>query len=370
MAIAHPAAADPELKLSAAYVVDVSGPVSGGRARGGRALDNLLIGLGGPVSGTPGATFQVSLLNNSGGSPNDLAGALQGVDNIEVTRPRGRIYEAWINQDFDSGSLRIGLYDLNSEFYSNPSAGLLIAPAFGIGSELAATGPNGPSIFPSTALAARLRVEPGKDFYLQAAILGAKAGVIGDPGGVDLTFSDGILSVAEAGWTGRGKLAIGAWRYSRRQPTLSPSGPLTRGLDTSWAYGGYLLLDQPVRGHDGDVRSISAFLRLGMSDGETTPFNGGGQAGVVVKRVFDARPESALSFGVSQGRLGANFRQGLHDAGIEPAAAEYAAELTYADTLSDRVTLQPSVDVVRAAGGDHRAKDEVILTLRVRINLK
>ena len=50
--------------------------------------------------GWDGATAHASFLNNTGGQPNDLAGTLQGVDNIEVARPRGRLFEAWVEQAF------------------------------------------------------------------------------------------------------------------------------------------------------------------------------------------------------------------------------------------------------------------------------
>ena len=102
------------------------------------------------------------MLNNSGGAPNDVAGTLQGVDNIEVRTPRLRLFELWLEQSLGPASVRAGLYNLNSEFYADDAAGQLLAPAFGIGSELAATGPNGPSIFPSTALGVRLNVDLGK----------------------------------------------------------------------------------------------------------------------------------------------------------------------------------------------------------------
>jgi hypothetical protein len=156
------------LKLSGSYKADLAGTVSGGLAKRGRVLDDLQVfgdlDLDKAV-GWKGATAHFELLNNSGAMPNDDAGTLQGVDNIEVTRQRARLFEAWVEQGFgDKGSVRAGLYDLNSEFYANDSAGLLLAPAFGIGSELAATGPNGPSIFPSTpwpcACAGRLARAP------------------------------------------------------------------------------------------------------------------------------------------------------------------------------------------------------------------
>jgi porin len=144
--------------------------VDGGLATGTRWLDNInmtaTLDLD-RIAGWQGGTFFVNVLNNLGGRPNDLVGSIQGVNNIEVANTRLKVYEAWIEQAFGNVTLRAGLYDLNSEFYQNDASGLLISPPFGIGSELSATGPNGPSIFPSTALAARLAAKFGKG-YAQA----------------------------------------------------------------------------------------------------------------------------------------------------------------------------------------------------------
>src|SRR5438067_260777 len=103
------------------YTADVAGTVRGGTAHAGRALDNLDVIVDGDLEklvGWRGATVHGYLLNNSGGMPNDLAGTLQGVDNIEVGRPRARLYELWLQAGFagDRGSALAGLYDLNSEF--------------------------------------------------------------------------------------------------------------------------------------------------------------------------------------------------------------------------------------------------------------
>src|SRR5262249_4727374 len=151
-----------------------------------------------------------------------------------------------------------GLYDLNSEFYQNDAASLLLAPAFGIGSELAATGPNGPSIFPSTALAVRASWSVTPHQTLRAAAINASAGVLGDPGGVDTSFNDGALLIAE--WARRGDvtLKIGAWRYSEQQDDIRDvdafGAPLKRG-----ASGAYLSLEGPLW-RDGD-RAAIGFLR-------------------------------------------------------------------------------------------------------------
>ena len=239
------------LTLEVIYTGDVIGGASGGLERGVRYLDNLFVtadGDLGRLAGWDGAVFQVDVLNNLGGRPNDLAGSLQGVDNIEVPQPRLKLYEAWIEQRFgDAGSLRVGLYDLNSEFYVNESAALLISPSFGIGSELAATGTNGPSIFPSTALAARLRWN-FDDLYAQAVVINAKAGTLGYAGGIDLSGREGVLFVGEGGWAeGNGKIAAGAWQYSKKQPEVVPPGLTETGRDVL-SRGIYAVLEHDLLG--------------------------------------------------------------------------------------------------------------------------
>ena len=364
---AHGARAEdaPAFKLSGNYTADLAGTVSGGLAKRGRVLDDLQVFGDLDLSkaiGWKGATAHVELLNNSGAMPNDDAGTLQGVDNIEVTRQRARLFEAWVEQGFgDKGSVRAGLYDLNSEFYSNDSAGMLLAPAFGIGSELAATGANGPSIFPSTALAVRVRWTPNEHVYAQAAALNANAGVLGDPGGIKTSFDNGLLLIAEAGWTGRGKIAVGTWRYTDKQDDirfLAPSGDPAPAT----AQGAYVLLERRLTG-EADVRKTTAFARLGVSDGDTTSFKGGWQAGLLVEHLFESRPDSAVSIGVNQAFLSGKYRDNAIDAGLRLQRSESAVEVTYADKIGP-VTIQPDIQYVKDPGADSGVGHALVAILR------
>ena len=355
------------------YTADVAGTVKGGASHAGRALDNLDVIVDGDLDklvGWRGATVHGYLLNNTGGAPNDLAGTLQGVDNIEVGRPRARLYELWVKQAFADGhgSVLAGLYDLNSEFYSTEASGLLLAPPFGIGSEFASTGPNGPSIFPSTALAVRARIGGGKGAYAQAAVLNAHAGTVGDPDGPKTSFDNGALMIAEAGIGDSWRLAAGGWFYTKRQADL-------REVDVngdpalSKARGGYLLAEYPFVDGGETRRSVRGFARLGLSDGDTTPFRSGWQAGVLVERVFASRPDSAFSVGVEQGMLSSKQRANTLDSGVSPADAESSVEITYSDKVSARVALQPDLQVIRRAGGDQDAGTVVVLALRMTVSL-
>lgn len=362
----------PTLAISAAYTADVSGVIGGTHPHAGRFLDNLDVTADLDLEravGWSGAVLHGYLLNNSGGAPNDLAGTLQGVDNIEVAKPRLRVFEIWLQQSFagDRASVLAGLYDLNSEFYANDAAGLLINPSFGIGSELASTGPNGPSIFPSTALGVRVDAAVGGQGYVRAAVLNAKSGVLGDPGGVDFGFDQGVLTIAEAGVSGPTRLGLGAWRYSRRQDDIRDVDALGAPVQRR-AQGVYVLGEQHLFGGE-DGPEASAFVRAGLSDARTTPFDGGWQAGVLVTRPFASRPDSAVSFGVQQGLLGHAFRANLRDTGVAVARAETGFEVTYSDRLTRRLTVQPDLQWIRNAGGDRQAKDRWIASVRVTIDL-
>ncbi|MDO9609241.1 MAG: carbohydrate porin [Brevundimonas sp.] len=366
-------AADPDWTLSAEYTADVSGVVSGGAKRAGRYLDNLSVELDGDLEQAWGwrrARLHLSGLYNGGGEPNALAGTLQGVDNIEVGAQGARLFEAWIEQDLGgSATLLAGLYDLNSEFYATEASGLLLSPPFGIGSELASTGPNGPAIFPSSSLAARLRVGETDKTYVQFAVVNADARTIGDHGGVDTDLDHGVLAIAEVGshapvGAAPIRYAIGVWRYNQRQDhirDMTPDGDPVRSI----AQGAYALAEGPVWGAAApDGPQIDAFARLGVSDGDTTDFKGGWQAGLLVRQVFAARPDSQLSFGVHQGWLSSKARANLADTGAAPDRYEEGLELTYADRIG-RFTIQPDVQLIRYPGGLKDADDVVVVSLRV-----
>src|SRR5690606_38043542 len=168
-----------------------------------------------------------------------------------------------VEQAFGGGSIRAGLYDLNSEFYSNESAGLLIAPAFGIGSELAATGPNGPSIFPSTALAVRARFDVSERQSVMLAVLNASAG--------------------EYGWRDSFNFNVGAWTYSDDQDDIRDLDGLGEPMQRR-AFGAYATYERPLS------EQATGFVRIGVSDGDTTSYSSGWQAGVLIESPLASRP--------------------------------------------------------------------------------
>lgn len=356
--------------VEATYTADAIGPAAGGLERKGELLDNIDVIADldlGKAMGWDGAVLHGYLLSNQGGIPNDNAGTLQGVDNIEVGRQGVRLYELWLQAPLgEHTSVLAGLYDLNSEFYANDSAGLLINPSFGIGSELAATGPNGPSIFPSTALAVRLNHE-WDGGYVRGAALNAHAGVPGDPGGVHTEFDSGALAIAEAGITGNIRLSVGVWRYTDEQDDIRDvtlaGDPVKRT-----AQGLYITGERVLAGDENGTQ-VTGFFRAGISDGDTSPFKGGWQAGVLIERVVKDRPDSAFSVGVQQGYLSSKMQANMAGGGLDASDAETGFEITYSDRIHDRVTLQPDMQIILDPGGETGADPVIVLGLRVTVSL-
>jgi porin len=360
---------NPSIVLSTRLTSDILGVVQSTKETRVRGLANLDVVADLDLENLVtwhGARIKLHGLSNHGGQPNNFAGTLQGVDNIEVTSNRTKLYQAWIEQDLFGGkvSLLTGLADLNADFYQNDSAGLLLAPAFGIGSELAATGPNGPSIFPSTALTARVRVALRSDVYVKAAVVNARSGVLGDPGGVDWGLREGGLLIGELGWTGRGKLAVGYWHYTKRQTDIRRAG--IDGMPSSAiAQGAYLLVDQRLSARNTRGPAINVFARVGVSDGATTPFSGGGQLGVLITGLLTARPESQMSFGINRGILSTRYRANSGDVGVPLSQSETGLEMSFSDQLTSRLRVQPDLQYVIRPSGNRVLKDALIVGLRL-----
>jgi porin len=374
-AAAMPAvAAEPEpaapVRLALDYIVDAVGVDAGRSGHGRYLLDNLNVTADFDMDhllGWRGGAAHVHLLNNLGSNPNDRAATLQGIDNIEVGQQRLRLFEAWIEQGLGArASARLGLYDLNSEFYSNDAAKTLLAPAFGVGSEIAATGTNGPSIFPSTALALRLATMIGRQGYARAAIINAEARTIGDPHGIDTTFRQGGLLIGEVGTGSASKIGVGAWAYTRAQNDLQAVDASGRPLRRA-AHGGYVIVQHPLGAQDG-AWATQAFARIGLSEGRTTPFRGGWQAGFLFARPIAGRPDSVLSLGANQAYLAPAYRRALVAGGVPAAAAESAIEITYADTVLPHVTLQPDLQLITHPAGARDRDTALALTLRLGVH--
>jgi porin len=210
-----------DLVYSADYLRDTTGGLKRGGAYMGH-FDLILQFDGEKLVGWQGGSAYLQLISNSGGRVNlNHVGSLMGVDNLEAPVNRTGIFKAWLQQSFldDKASLRVGLYPIDSEFYITDSSGVFLHPSFGMAAEVASFGSlAGPSIYPTSSYAARLRIDPDPAWYAMVAV------------------ARGIPSerIATAGpnvsWQkGTGSMLIGEVGFSPVQGRVAQRSPHVRG---------------------------------------------------------------------------------------------------------------------------------------------
>lgn len=336
------------------------GNVSGGLRRGTRYLDNLDIVFEADLealAGWNGAQFHVYGLYNNGNSISDLAGDTQAISNIETGVSALRLYEAWIDQKIGNNvSLRAGLYDLNSEFDSLDAAGLFVSSPHGIGTDFAQSGQTGPSIFPSTSLAARLKIAPAEGWVLRGAILDGAPGDPDRPGRTAIHLRDGALLVGEVeAPLGDGKLLLGHWRYTARFERNDGNG-----ADRGNA-GTYVRAEFPL--HKAADRRIDGFLRLGQASGRFNMFGSFTGAGLKFSGWVPGREKD--EFGVA---VAAAFTSDSYRRVAGAAAAEIAIEASYRAQVSHWLALQPNIHYIRRPSASRDIADALVLGIRAEFS--
>ncbi|WP_343518487.1 carbohydrate porin [Sphingomonas sp.] len=352
------------LLLQLTYTSEVIASAAGGIERGARYLDNLDLVFEADlerIAGWTGAQLHLYGLYNNGNTISDLVGDSHAVSNIETGVRALRLYEAWIDQKFgERVSLRAGLYDLNSEFDALDASGLFVGSAHGIGTDFSQTGRNGPSIFPSTSLAARLQVEPATGWVVRAAVLDAVPGDPARPGRtvIRLREDEGALLVGElqAPLGTGGKLLLGHWRYTAPFDLADGSGTAAGNAGT------YIRAELPLSAAPG--RRIDSFARLGTAAGRFNMFDFFLSAGLKFTGWIPGR--DADEFGIA---LAAGFTAEPYRTATGATAAEIAVEATWRTQLAPWLAVQPHAQYIRRPSADPTIPDALVLGIRTEIGI-
>lgn len=371
-------AAEGPWMLSAAYTADLLRNTRGGLATGNAYLDNLDLTLEVDAErafGLRGLTlFAYGLYNNGKGFSEEYAGDAQTVSSIDAPRAI-RLYEAWAQWQLDGprgGSVRFGLYDLNSEFDVSEGRGLFVHSAFGIGHEIAQTGEQGPSIFPVTSLGLRVAMHPGENWTLLAAALD---GVPGDPDDptrtrIRLRADEGALLVAELHREGERlrKLAFGTWSYTERFAHIDAELGGVPEPRTGRSRGAYALAELAAwqDGRDPE-RRLDVFARIGTAAGAVNEYDGSLQAGLVLSQPWASPREHALGLAFSRASTSGAFRRGRAALDEPLESHETTIELTYRSALTPWLTVQPDVQYVMNPGAEPGLRDALVVGVRLEL---
>ena len=368
----------PVVDLSVLYIGELWANTGGGIRRGERYLDNLDVTLtidAGRLIGWHGATlFVYGLYNNGHALSGDLVGDAQTVSNIETGIRAARLYQAWIEQRLggDRASIKVGLYDLNSEFDTTNIGSLSLLSSHGIGPEFGQSGRNGPSIFPYTSLAIRGEYKLADRLTIRAAMLD---GVPDDPDHpkrtvVRLSRSDGVLGVAEVDYTGTpANVTVGYWRYSSRFAPWSATGPDPTGRGNQ---GGYVVIERrlthPYRDLPDDKRGLAAFLQGGIAASRFNRIDRYLGGGLVYTGVI-ASDEDRVGITLAHAAFSGDYRHLQAAGGVRIAPAENVVELTYRRSATRFLTVQPDVQYVLHPSSGRTLHDALAIGLRLELGV-
>jgi len=365
------------VEFSALYTADALWNVHGGLREGWAYLDYIELAAGANLGRVPGggdlSLYASVFRRNDPTFSERYVGDSLVVSNIDATSPM-QVLEAWADWGFEArgrGSLRLGIYDLSSEFDVLDSRAVFLNSAYGIGHDLAQAGASGPSIFPDTALGARLAWAPDDAWLLKVAVLD---GVPGDPedrgrSRLHLSSSEGALWIAEV-TSGGSQVRAGAayWRYTAAYPVLYPldadGTPDTRNDNA----GGYLMAELASEPADGtsEPRWL-AFARAGTAEERINVFNRFYAAGLVYRSTWPGRYGSYLGLAASEARVGSGYRERRAAEGLATDGFERNVELTWRLLLGRHAAVQPDLQYVQNPSGDPQIPDAWVVGLRLEL---
>jgi porin len=402
----RPALLNEGVRLDASYTGERAANLAGGTGTGSVYLDLSELRLtldGNRLLGWNGTTGFVHALRAHGGNPSALAGDAQGVSNIAAGNVT-RLYEAWVQQNFahEQLSLLAGRYDLTSEFYVLQSAGLFLNSSFGIGPEFSTTGQGGPSIYPDTAVGARIGARPLPSLVVRMAVLnGVPVNVPRADGSTGIRRNgDGWLLVGEAAvYSSRvdaadadadgqphsrrqrlgraainfgrdGKLAFGVWHFTGSFDRLDTTSAGGATMQEHGSSGFYAIGEKVVhRDPQNSAREVKVFLQLGVGDQDAFRFARYVGSGVTFAGYIPNRAADEFGIAFASARNGSPYIDSERRQGRNAEPAETAIELTYLAPVRSWLSLQPSLQYVVNPGTDPARGNATVALLRFEITL-
>jgi porin len=362
-------------RLEARYIHDTWHVPRGGLAQGTANIGKFDVSFqldGDRAFNLPLTLFARALYDDGGAVSSSLTGDAQTVSNIEAIQA-ARLFELW--SEWNAGgneSLRVGLYDFNSEFDSNGTGSLFINASHGIGKDISQSGRGGPSIFPVSSFGARVRwvVVPG--WAMQMAVLD---GVPGDPDRPKRTTvrfgrDDGALLAAEVNRAGErlSKIALGSWYYTGHFDRFATQFDAPDAdLRTRGSSGVYTLAEMRLyRESPESDRGLAAFVRAGLADADVNRFGRYVGAGLVYTGVLGDDDQVGLA--LAHATNGGAYRQEQFLGGIATDAAETNVELTWKFGVTSWLTLQPDVQYILSPNTDPTLDDALAVGLRFEMS--
>ncbi len=355
------------------FIGDGLADVAGGAHRGVALLGKAAVSASydGSQDGHDGINGLVSAQYVGGGRiSGHKVGDIQGVSNIEAFSAL-RLYELWLSKDYAAWGWKAGLIDLNVDFDTQNVGALFLNSADGVGPELGHSGLNGPSIFPTTALAATFHLQPRDGMTLRAGLFDGTAGSPYHPGdfAIRLSGKDGVLGIIQAEQRfGSGvRVEAGAWAYSAYFDALHRFDAAGNPRRYQRSRGAYGTVEGQIASDASDPdRGLAGWIRVGIADPivqRVSAYIGGG---LVYSGPFAFRKDDQAGFAINH----AIVDLPLADPAETPHhSSETTFELTYRYNAKDWLAVQPDAQYVVHPNGDRAIGDALVIGVRLTVTL-
>jgi porin len=282
-----------------------------------------------------------------------------------------RLYQAYYKQDIGNTNVLVGIYDLETEFGITRPMDVFFNGAYAWTTTLDQSGVNGPSTYPSTSLAIRIREKFSDQWSVQAAVLdgvpdSAKYQAIN---AVNINATAGALLIEEVDYTPTRatKIMAGYWDYTGKFTELNQTGTMGLQRQVFGSAGGYIggatrLYSQTAR------RGLDGFVNIGFGNASTQQIDRSLNIGFTYTGLLDARPFDRLGFAVGIARAGNAYKEMQIASGSGVETYETNFELTYRAPINRWLTIQPDVQYWINPNMDPALKNDLLFLLHFEIS--
>jgi porin len=282
-----------------------------------------------------------------------------------------RLYQAYYKQIIGDTNLLFGIYDLETEFGTTRPMDIFFNGAYAWTTTLDQSGLNGPSTYPSTSLAFRIRERLSQHWSVQAAVLDGVPDSLRYPNNnaININRAAGALLIAEVDYepTRTTKILAGYWNYTGRFPALNQTNADGTQHEIFGSSGGYAggttrVYSQTAR------RGLDVFANIGLASAATDQIDRSLNLGLTYTGLFDARPADRLGFAVGVAHAGNPYRQMQIASGSRVETYETNFELTYRARITDWLTVQPDVQYWINPNMDPLLKNDLLFMIHFEIS--
>ncbi len=348
-----------ELYYTHDYVSNTGGVKQGPRNIG--AIDMYLESDLNKYSGIQG-DFQIHYLHIHGNDQRGQIGDLQFASNIDSPTQIDRMADLWYQQRWsDQFKTLIGIHDMSMEFNTTPSSWKFLNASFGTAADLTYAGPNGPSIYPVTAVGFRAKYELTDYTKVMAGIYDA------NPGGEetfrsfhsDIGNTEGYMAIAEIYQKiKKQKIGFGGWTNEKKQSRQQKAEDPT-------PFGFYTMAEKSISD------SLFTFVRYSWATPVANPIQSNAVTGLMYRGLLQTRKNlDEVGVGVSQIHIAKKFRDSLkeeNEASYGPKETVY--EFYYQFRPTKTITFRPDFQFIKNPSGAREVDDAMVFALRTVVEI-